>query len=217
MSRILKALRRIEVQRQEDAPVRPDAMPGKVRRSRAARRRQRAEDRGQTAEDRGQTAEARNTASSAYRPVPTAYCPPPTDDVESDPQFSQLADHLLRRFPPDRHAVLMLTSPGREDNKTSLTAGLAEALAARIPGEVLAVDGATQTPDFDDLREQYRFVVIDGPCLAQHETTTMMAACCDGVFLVITLGHTGRREARHAVGILERGGANVLGCVVAGG
>jgi Mrp family chromosome partitioning ATPase len=111
----------------------------------------------------------------------------------------------------------MLTSPGPEDGKTNVTAGLVKALAARVPGEVLAVDGDRDYPQsfFDDWRRSCRFAVIDGPCLT-HPATTAMARCCDGVFLVIALGQTGRRAARQAVRILACGGANVLGCVVAG-
>ncbi len=221
---------------------------------------------------------------------PPTVCRLPADEAQSHPRLVEWVDDLLKRFPPGHHAVLMLTSPGHGADKAGVSAALAEALAARLPGEVLAVgrsrgrlrscrdsrgfadragsaglagvlageatweDSIRPAPRkwldvlpagrawpkreplravrqmgtalrrvtstrlaavFDDLRSRYRFVVIDGPCLAQPEAAAM-AACCDGVFLVVALGQTRRGAARRAVSLLQRGGANVLGCVVAG-
>ena len=224
MSRILEALRRIEVKQCEDAPVRPDAegsgqKPAKPQGALLDLLPPTA----LCSRNRGTSAAAKRTTRhpppATRHPPPATYCSPPTDDVESDPRFSPLAEHLLKRFPPDRHAVLMLTSPGPEEGQTGVAAGLAEALAARVPGEVLAADGATQTSEIsriEELRCHYRFVVIDGPCLA-HPGATTMAACCDGVFLVIELGHTGVRSpagrerppARRGQRARQRGGRRV--------
>jgi Mrp family chromosome partitioning ATPase len=199
MSRILEALQRIGVQERDEAAVPPDATTAAARRAEGSRH---------PAVDSGQSAGGSEESGAEGLQG---------SEVDSDPRFTELVDQLLKTFPPDRPAVLMLASPGPEDGKTSVTAGLVKALAARLPGEVLAVDGDREYPrsSFDDWRCSYRFAVIDGPCLT-HPETTAMARCCDGVLLVIALGRTGRRAARRAVRTLARGGANVLGCVVAG-
>ena len=197
-------------------------------------------------------------------------------DPEPDPRFTPLADLVLKGFPPGRHAVLMLTSPGTGDGKTRVTAALAEAIAAQTTGEVLAVDGDSDRPQLaarlksdrgsasngcgglaevlageaawrscvrrtpckrldilpgtkragqgaaisaadlgelvEELRCNYQYVLLDAPCTACPETMSM-ARHCDGVFVVVELGRTGRRAARDAVSLLQDGGVNVLGCV----
>jgi Mrp family chromosome partitioning ATPase len=254
MSRIQRALRQMEVQRPTTAV-------------------------------RGPLPTADDTWPALHDPLPTVSCSLPTafcssaaDDAPSDPRLVLWVDDLLKRFPPSHHAVLMLTSPGPDSNKAGVSAALAESLAARLPGEVLAVSGPIETSEvaatprvfddragviglagvlagettwedavcqtprkwldvlpsattsagrlpavtgirlaavLDDLRRHYRFVVIDGPSLDQPDAVAM-ASCCDGVFLVVALGQTRRGAAQQAVAILQRGGANALGCVVAG-
>jgi Mrp family chromosome partitioning ATPase len=67
-------------------------------------------------------------------------------DPEPDPRFERLADLVVRGSPPGGHAVLMLTSPGTGEEKTRVTAALAEAIAAQTTGEVLAVEGDSGPP-----------------------------------------------------------------------
>jgi Mrp family chromosome partitioning ATPase len=62
-------------------------------------------------------------------------------NAEPNPRFARFADRVSKVFPAGRPAVLMVTSPGAGEGKTRVTAGLAEAFAARTTGEVLAVDG----------------------------------------------------------------------------
>jgi Mrp family chromosome partitioning ATPase len=65
----------------------------------------------------------------------------------------------------------------------------------------------------EELRGSYQYVLIDAASLA-HPVTASMARFCDGVFLVLRLGRTGRRAARRAVRTLQDRGARLLGCVL---
>jgi len=291
MSRILEALRRIEAEggeepeappdRQKDdfppeevtAPPSEDAAAGDV-----------------PPKSANASADAPGDTDDAALPYP----PPETQVVysletaralqedgrpsaEPNPRFARFADRVSKVFPAGRPAVLMVTSPGAGEGKTSVTAGLAEAFAARTTGEVLAVDGDSDHPElasrlkteggggpkrsgglaevlggeivwrdavcrtpwkrldvlpamraaadevrvtsaglrsfFEELRGSYQYVLIDSASLA-HPATASMARFCDGVFLVLRLGRTGRRAARRAVRTLQDRGARLLGCVL---
>jgi len=65
----------------------------------------------------------------------------------------------------------------------------------------------------DALRNRYRLVLIDAPSLA-HPEVAPWSRLCDGTYLVVELGQTGRRAARQAVRLIERCGGRVLGCVL---
>lgn len=58
------------------------------------------------------------------------------------PACSELLSHLLDEFPPGRSAVLLLVSPEPEEVATAAVAELARALAPRVTGHVLAVEGS---------------------------------------------------------------------------
>lgn len=65
----------------------------------------------------------------------------------------------------------------------------------------------------DALRTRYRVVLIDAPSLA-HPEVAPWSRLCDGTYLVVQLGQTGRRAARRAVRLIERCGGRVLGSVL---
>ncbi len=67
----------------------------------------------------------------------------------------------------------------------------------------------------EDLREGWPLVLLDMPSLAQAETAPL-ACCCDGVFLVVRLGHTARRAIADASYLVRSSGSRLLGCIAVG-
>ena len=85
-------------------------------------------------------------------------------------------------------------------------------------GQLPADDGSPRTgwklaSVLDALRNRYRLVLIDAPSLA-HPEVAPWSRLCDGTYLVVDLGQTGRRAARQAVRLIEKCGGRVLGCVL---
>jgi Mrp family chromosome partitioning ATPase len=68
----------------------------------------------------------------------------------------------------------------------------------------------------DELRSQYRLVLIDAASLA-HAEVAPMAGCCDGTYLVVRLRHTARRELARAAEVIQDCSGHLLGSVVIGG
>ena len=68
-------------------------------------------------------------------------------------------------------------------------------------------------PWIEELREQWSFVLLDGASLA-HAEVAPLASCCDGVYLVVRLGHTPRRAVADAARVIRSSGGRLLGCVV---
>lgn len=62
-------------------------------------------------------------------------------------------------------------------------------------------------------RRHYRLILLDTPSLL-HPYAVPMAKHCEGVYLFIHLGHTGRRAIRQAVELLETNEVRLLGSVV---
>ena len=67
----------------------------------------------------------------------------------------------------------------------------------------------------DELRQGWSLVLLDTPSLA-HAEAASMAAGCDGVYLVVRLGHTARRAVADAARLIRASGSRLLGCVVVG-
>ena len=65
----------------------------------------------------------------------------------------------------------------------------------------------------EHLREGWPLVLVDMPSLEHVESAAMMRRC-DGVYLVVRLGHTARRAVAEAARVIERSGGRLLGCVV---
>jgi len=61
---------------------------------------------------------------------------------EQHPACAEVLAHLLHEFPPGRSAVLLFTSPEPDEAATAAIAELAGALAPRVTGHVLAVEGS---------------------------------------------------------------------------
>jgi hypothetical protein len=135
--------------------------------------------------------------------------------VVADPEIGKIATGLLERFPPGRPAVLLFASPEPDGAATVVVAALATALAPLVTGEILAVDGnARWSSPLEEMRRAYQFVLVDASA-AENSTAQALAPLADGVFLVIRLGHTGRRAAGKAAKALRQAGGRLLGCVLA--
>jgi Mrp family chromosome partitioning ATPase len=65
----------------------------------------------------------------------------------------------------------------------------------------------------DELRKAASLVLLDAPSLA-HEETLPLLRCCDGVYLVVRLGHTARRAVADAARLLRASGCRLLGYMV---
>ncbi len=67
----------------------------------------------------------------------------------------------------------------------------------------------------EELREGWSLVLLDTASLA-HSEVTPLARCCDGVYLVVRLGHTTRRAVAEAARAIRGAGGRLLGSVVVG-
>lgn len=91
-----------------------------------------------------------------------------------------------------------------------------------LPGSRIPADGQWTIPAIkfasllNELRSQYRLVLIDTPSLV-HPFAAPMAKHCEGVYLVVQLGHTSRQAVRQAVKVLEGNGGVLLGGIVTRG
>jgi Mrp family chromosome partitioning ATPase len=68
----------------------------------------------------------------------------------------------------------------------------------------------------NELRQAYPLVVVDAASLA-HPETAVLAATCDGVYLVVRLGRDTRSAVSSAVDILAQSGGELWGCVAVEG
>jgi Mrp family chromosome partitioning ATPase len=67
----------------------------------------------------------------------------------------------------------------------------------------------------EELRESWPLVLLDMASL-EHAETAPLLSYCDGVCLVVRLGHTARRAVAEAVGVIAACGGRLLGCAVVG-
>ena len=77
--------------------------------------------------------------------------PPPCEPSIDEPSIDEPAEHgelarnVLKHLSADR-GIIMVTSPGDREGKTSILASLAPALAREVSGEVLAMDADFRAP-----------------------------------------------------------------------
>jgi Mrp family chromosome partitioning ATPase len=67
----------------------------------------------------------------------------------------------------------------------------------------------------EELREGWLLTLLDMASL-EHAEVMPLASCCDGVYLVVRVGHTARRAVAEAARVIRRAGSRLLGCVVVG-
>jgi Mrp family chromosome partitioning ATPase len=94
--------------------------------------------------------------------------------------------------------------------------GHLDLLAGRRPthGESCGGDPRRWEVMLEELRRAYQLVLVDASPAGDPAVQTV-ARYADGVYLVVDLGHTGRRAARQAVATLRQAGGRVLGSVIA--
>ncbi len=68
-------------------------------------------------------------------------------------------------------------------------------------------------PLLEQLCQEYRAVLIDGPSLA-HREVGPMAGQCSGAYLIVRLGHSTRRQVDQSIRAIEVCGGRLLGGVV---
>ncbi len=68
-------------------------------------------------------------------------------------------------------------------------------------------------PLLEQLCQEYRAVLIDGPSLAYREVAPM-AAQCSGAYLIVRLDHSTRRQVDQSIRVIEVCGGRLLGGVV---
>ena len=66
----------------------------------------------------------------------------------------------------------------------------------------------------DELRHQYRVIVVDLPALENPSHAPAIAAQLDGVVLVVDSSQTRKQQCAEAKRLLERNGANVIGVIL---
>ena len=64
-----------------------------------------------------------------------------------------------------------------------------------------------------ELRQGWSLVLFDTPSLVCPETVSITRRC-DGVYLVVRLGHTARRAVADSARVIRASGGRLLGCVV---
>jgi Mrp family chromosome partitioning ATPase len=67
----------------------------------------------------------------------------------------------------------------------------------------------------ENLKREYRLVLIDAASLAHAESIPMLRLC-QGVYLVVRLGHSSPRTVREARQVVDQAGGKLLGCIAVG-
>jgi Mrp family chromosome partitioning ATPase len=67
----------------------------------------------------------------------------------------------------------------------------------------------------EKLKREYELVLIDGASLAQAESIPMIRHC-QGVYLVVRLGHSSRRMVSEARQVIDQAGGKLFGCIAVG-
>ena len=135
--------------------------------------------------------------------------------------YEELAANILAQLPADGPAAVMFTSPGDGDGKTRLLHALMPALTAQADRQVLLVDADLRNTSLTSLTSQIddlgrgELMLLDAPSLLFPEVA-VLGAHCDGIYLVVRLGHTIRRAVGEAARVIDQSGGRLLGCVVIG-
>ena len=64
------------------------------------------------------------------------------------------------------------------------------------------------------LKQEYQYDIVDTPPVNLVVDTSIVAPKCDTTLFVVECGVTGQQELRHAINLLERSGAKILGIVL---
>lgn len=80
------------------------------------------------------------------------------------------------------------------------------------PQEMLASDRFKEL--IDKFREMFDYIIIDCPPLNAVADAIPVSSIVDGTLFVVSAMDTAKQEAKNALTMLQRNGANVLGCVL---
>ena len=80
------------------------------------------------------------------------------------------------------------------------------------PQEMLASDRFKEL--IEKFREMFDYIIIDCPPLNAVADAIPVSSIVDGTLLVVSAMDTAKQEAKNALTMLQRNGANVLGCVL---
>jgi polysaccharide biosynthesis transport protein len=95
--------------------------------------------------------------------------------------------------------------------RTPLGSGLI--CPTNLPGLSVLPASVQQAGWIEDLREDWPLVLVDMGSLEHIEAANLVRRC-DGVCLVVRLGHTARRAVAEAARVVRKCGGQLLGCVV---
>jgi Mrp family chromosome partitioning ATPase len=84
-----------------------------------------------------------------------------------------------------------------------------------LPANAIVAQPLAFSELLENLRREYRLVLIDSASLA-HVESIPMVAYCEGVYLVVRLGCSNRRTLRESTQVLHQAGGNLLGCIAVG-
>jgi capsular exopolysaccharide synthesis family protein len=89
--------------------------------------------------------------------------------------------------------------------------------AGRVPTNPAELLGGKRMDDLlARLRRDYDYIVIDTPSVVSTADASVLASRGDGVVLVVRMQRTPREVARHAVELLRKVQANLVGTVLTG-
>ena len=80
------------------------------------------------------------------------------------------------------------------------------------PQEMLASDRFKEL--IEKFREMFDYIIIDCPPLNAVADAIPVSSIVDGTLFVVSAMDTAKQEAKNALTMLQRNGANVLGCVL---
>jgi capsular exopolysaccharide synthesis family protein len=88
--------------------------------------------------------------------------------------------------------------------------------SGRVPGNPAELLGGKRMDDLARLKRDYDFVVLDSPPVVSTTDAAVLSPRVDGTLLVVRMERTPREVARHAVELLRKSRANVVGTVLTG-
>lgn len=84
----------------------------------------------------------------------------------------------------------------------------------RAPNPSELVSGSLMDELLDRLKQEYDYVIVDTPPVNLVVDTTIIAPKCDTTLVVVECGVTEQTDLTHAIDLLERSGARILGVVL---
>jgi hypothetical protein len=151
--------------------------------------------------------------------------------LEEPDIYEQMAQYILTQITPGLPAFLLFTSPCDGVNKAETMYLLSKKLADHFHRDVfvlnvLQIESWLQNKNlpcnskgwgnlFEQLKKEFQLALIDAPSLSDARTAPILAQC-DGVYLVINLGHTTSYEVSEAVRVIRQAGGRLLGSIAVG-